>query len=51
MQECRDESEIYSYQRIQLSVNIKFINVILGVTLDCNMLFQISRKKVCLYLA
>ena len=37
MQECRDESEIYNYQRIQLSNN-KFINVILGVRLtwlDC----------------
>ena len=33
MQECRDESEIYNYQRIQLS-NTKFINVILGGTLD-----------------
>ena len=33
MQECRDESEIYNYQRIQLSNN-KFINEILGGTLD-----------------
>ena len=33
MQECRDESEIYNYQRIQLSNN-KFINVILEGTLD-----------------
>ena len=33
MQECRDESEIYNHQRIQLS-NTKFINGILGVTLD-----------------
>ena len=29
MQECRDESEIYNYQRIQFSHN-KFINGILG---------------------
>jgi len=38
MQEWRDESEIYNYQRIQLSNN-KFINEILGVRLtwqDCN---------------
>ena len=28
MQECRDESEIYNYQRIQL-LNNQFINVIL----------------------
>ena len=39
MQECRDESEIYNYQRIQL-LNNKFINGILywGVRLtwlDC----------------
>ena len=33
MQKYRDESEIYNYQRIQLSNN-KFINVILGGTLD-----------------
>ena len=33
MQECRDESEIYNYQQIQL-LNNKFINVILGVMLD-----------------
>ena len=33
MQECRHESDIYNYQRIQLSNN-KFINVILGGTLD-----------------
>ena len=33
MQECRHESENYNYQRIQLSNN-KFINVILGGTLD-----------------
>ena len=33
MQECRHESEIYDYQQIQLSNN-KFINVILGGTLD-----------------
>ena len=32
MQECRDESEIYNYQRIQRSNN-KFINGILGGTL------------------
>ena len=38
MQECRDESEIYNYQRIQL-LNNEFINGILGVRLtwlDCN---------------
>ena len=41
MQECRDESEIYIYQWIQLSNN-KFINVISGAGgvrltwLDCN---------------
>ena len=38
MQECRDESEIYNYQRIQL-LHDKFINGILGVPkvrLDCN---------------
>ena len=35
MQECRDESEIYNYQRIQLLNNkLKFINGILGGTLD-----------------
>ena len=33
MRECRDESEIHKYQRIQLSNN-KFINRILGGTLD-----------------
>ena len=33
MQECRDESEIYNYQQIQL-LNDKFINGILGSTLD-----------------
>ena len=33
MQECRDETEIYNYQRIQVSNN-KFINGILGGTLD-----------------
>ena len=33
MQECRDESEIYNYQQIQL-LNNKFINEILGSTLD-----------------
>ena len=34
MQECRDESEIYNYQQIQL-LNDKFINNgILGSTLD-----------------
>ena len=33
MQEGRHESEIYNYQWIQLSNN-KFINVILGGTLD-----------------
>ena len=32
-EESRDESEIYNYQRIQLSNN-KFINRILGGTLD-----------------
>ena len=32
-EECRHESEIYNYQRIQLSNN-KFINVILGGTID-----------------
>ena len=32
MQECRDETEIYNYQEIQLSKN-KFINGILGDTL------------------
>ena len=32
MLECRDESEIYNYQRIHL-LNNKFINVILGVHL------------------
>ena len=31
--ECRDESEIYNYQRIQLSNN-KFIDGILGGMLD-----------------
>ena len=33
IQECRDESEIYIYQWIQLSNN-KFINGISGGTLD-----------------
>ena len=33
IQECRDESEIYIYQWIQLSNN-KFINEISGGTLD-----------------
>ena len=33
MQECRDESEICNYQRIQFSNN-KFINGILGGTHD-----------------
>ena len=33
MQECRDESESYNYQQIQLSNN-KLINGILGGTLD-----------------
>ena len=33
MWECRDESEIHKYQRIQPSNN-KFINGILGGTLD-----------------
>ena len=39
MQECRDESEIYNYQQIQLSNN-KLINEMLGVRLtwlDCNL--------------
>ena len=35
IQECRDESEIYNYQRIQLSNN-RLINGSLGGTLDCN---------------
>jgi len=42
MQECRDESEIYNYQRIQLSNN-KFINGAWGVRLtwfDCNSHFM-----------
>ena len=30
MQECRDETDVYNYQRIQPSNN-KFINAILGV--------------------
>ena len=33
IQECRDQSEIYNYQRIQL-LNNKFINGFLGDTLD-----------------
>ena len=33
MQECRHESEIYNYQRIQL-LNNKFINGLLGGMLD-----------------
>ena len=42
MQECKDGSEIYKYQRIQL-LNIKFINGILGVRLtrlDCKIEFE-----------
>ena len=43
MQECRDESEIYNYQRIQLSNN-KFINVILGVMLDLTVTHYKGKK-------
>ena len=46
MQECRDECEIYNYQRIQLSNN-KFINRILRVRLtwlDCNLFFRGTQR-------
>ena len=41
MQECWDESEIYNYQRIQLSNN-KFISGILGGTLDLAWLKRVT---------
>ena len=44
MQECRNESEIYNYQRVQLSNN-KFINGILRVRMtwfDCKRSFIIN---------
>ena len=48
MQECRDESEIYNYQHIQVSNN-KFIDGILGgvrlIWLDCIALFQFLHKN------
>ena len=52
MQECRDESEIYNFQHIQVSNN-KFINGILGggggvrlIWLDCIALFQFLHKII-----
>ena len=47
MQECTDESNIYNYQRIQLSNN-KFINGIFGVRLtwvDCNIIDNQANQK------
>ena len=47
MQECRDEPEIYNYQRIQLLSN-KFINGSWGVRLtwlDCKNLQVYSKPR------
>ena len=49
MQQYRDESEIYNYQRIRLW-NIKFINDILGGTLHLAWL-QIQSMSIALYKA
>ena len=51
MQECRDESEIKNYQRIQLS-NDALINGILGSTLDlaCHVLSSCVSLKLFLWL-
>ena len=44
MQECRDENEIYNYQKIQLS-NDKFINEILGGELDLTFDAKVACKQ------
>ena len=53
MQECRDESEIYNYKRIQLSNN-KFINGVMGGTLDLTwpgLTVTVAYKNLILWLS
>ena len=46
MHECRDESEIYNYQRIQLSNDGILVGGVRWTWLDCN---EISIKSVVIY--
>ena len=49
MQERKDESQIYNYQRIQLS-NDKFMNGILAGMLDCKSYFWFSPSFALVWL-